>query len=48
MNGMPTIYCFQCRVLRTVLDWRERRDKLVIQLGPCGHVVVRNACLEWT
>jgi hypothetical protein len=48
MTGMPTIYCVQCRALRPVSDWRERRDTLIIRLEPCGHLVVRNACLEWT
>ena len=47
MIGVPTIYCVQCGALRPVGDWRERRDMLIIRLEPCGHVVVRNACLEW-
>ena len=36
MTGMPTIYCLQCRALRAVSDWREWRDKLLIQLEPCS------------
>jgi hypothetical protein len=47
MTGIPTFYCFQCRALRAVSEWREWRDKLVIELDPCGHLTVRNACLEW-
>jgi hypothetical protein len=47
MAGTPVIYCFQCRALRPVTEWREQRDILIIRLEVCGHLVARKACLEW-
>jgi hypothetical protein len=42
-----TIYCPRCAKLQGVKDWRERRDTLVLELEPCGHVVERCAREEW-
>jgi len=47
MTTTPTIYCPTCHVLRGIHDWHERRDCLTIELEPCGHVMVRDARLEW-
>ena len=47
MRTTPSIYCATCRVLRGIHDWHEHRDHLAIELEPCGHVVVRDAQLEW-
>ena len=47
MRGTPTLYCLTCRAFRAVEDWHERGDALVIELSPCGHVLQRNAGLEW-
>ena len=47
MRGTPTLYCLTCGAFRAVEDWRERGEALVIELSPCGHVLQRNAGLEW-
>jgi len=47
MYGMPAIYCSTCQALRAIQDWRERRESFLIELHPCGHVVLRTARLEW-
>ena len=47
MSGAPTIFCLRCRSLRSVTDWRERGDDMLIELDPCGHVAVRSARIEW-
>jgi hypothetical protein len=41
-------FCERCRALRSIEDWREAADEMMsIVLGPCGHVIHRNARLEW-
>ena len=47
MNGTPTLFCLTCGAFRAVEDWHERGDALVIELQPCGHVLHRNAGVEW-
>ena len=47
MNGAPAIYCSTCHVLRAIRDWHDHHEALSIELEPCGHVVVRNARVEW-
>jgi len=47
MSGTPALYCLTCHVLRAIEDWRERGGALVIELEPCGHVIRRNAEIEW-
>lgn len=43
-----TTFCDRCRALRSIEDWHETHDEtLSIVLGPCLHVVRRNARLEW-
>jgi len=46
--GIPTTQCPICHAFRAVRDWHERRETLEIELDPCGHVVCRNARLEWS
>lgn len=45
--GFPTTQCPFCHALRAVKDWHEHRETLQIELEPCGHVIQRNARLEW-
>jgi hypothetical protein len=45
--GVPTTYCAACRGLRAIRDWHEKNETLVIELEPCGHVVLRCAREEW-
>ena len=47
MNGIPTIYCPRCHTLRALMSWRDLGEALAIQLDPCGHVIERDARLEW-
>jgi hypothetical protein len=44
---VPTTYCAACRGLRAIRDWHEKNETLVIELEPCGHVVLRCAREEW-
>jgi hypothetical protein len=48
MSGKRVIYCGSCHVFRIIRNWHEHREALVIELEPCGHVVHRNAGLEWS
>jgi hypothetical protein len=41
------IYCPACRDRRAIADWRARGEALAITLAPCGHVVEREARMEW-
>jgi hypothetical protein len=44
-----TTLCERCRALRSIEDWHETRDEMMsMVLGPCGHVVLRTARLEWS
>ena len=47
MSLIRTIYCPRCARLQAVKDWRERREMMVLELEPCGHVVERCARVEW-
>ena len=47
MRPLPAIYCPTCLVMQGIRDWRERHESLLIQLEPCGHVIVRSARVEW-
>ncbi len=48
MNGTPTIYCSTCHTLRAVHQWHDdHHESFLIELEPCGHVMVRNARIEW-
>jgi len=47
MKGTPTLYCLPCGAFQAIADWHERRDVLVIELEPCGHVLHRSAGVEW-
>lgn len=47
MKGTPVIYCPRCRMLRAIRDWHEHGEMLAIELESCGHVIERNARLEW-
>lgn len=47
MSLIRTIYCPRCAKLQGVQDWRERRETLVLELEPCGHVIERCARVEW-
>ena len=43
-----TTFCERCRALRSIEDWRDAPNEMLsILLGPCGHVIHRNARLEW-
>ena len=49
MNPTKTMMCSRCHALRWVEDWKENGDEMMsIVLGPCGHLVERQARLEWT
>ena len=49
MSSTRTMFCERCRALRWIEDWRETCDgALSIVLGPCGHVTLRSARLEWS
>ncbi len=41
------IYCSVCQILRAVREWHTRRESFVIELEPCGHVMLRTARVEW-
>lgn len=47
MSGTPTLFCRTCNAFRAIEDWHERGEALVIELEPCGHVLHRNAGVEW-
>ena len=47
MTSTATIFCTTCQSLRSVHDWHERREALLIELEPCGHVMLKNARVEW-
>jgi len=47
MNGTPAIYCSTCHTLRAIREWHDDHESLSIELEPCGHVVLRNARVEW-
>ena len=49
MNPTKTMMCLRCHALRWIEDWKENREETMsIVLGPCGHMVERQARLEWT
>ena len=47
MSSVPAIYCFRCHELRGIRQWHEHRQSFLIELDPCGHVMLRNASVEW-
>jgi hypothetical protein len=47
MRGTPAIYCSTCHVLREIRQWHGDDESFLIELDPCGHVVRRNARVEW-
>ena len=39
-----TTFCERCRALRSIEDWHDAPNEMLsILLGPCGHVIHRNA-----
>ena len=48
MSGIRTTFCARCCTLQWIEGWQETHpDTLSIVLGPCGHIIERNAGLEW-
>jgi hypothetical protein len=47
MSGTPVIFCSSCQALREIREWHDEGELLRIELDPCGHVMHRNASVEW-